>query len=44
VRSAYLLRAGSEREIAPVASNRILGPRNRRETMALTWPNAPWAP
>ncbi|MDQ1431342.1 MAG: uncharacterized protein QOF40_1944, partial [Actinomycetota bacterium] len=44
VRQAYLLRPGSELEIAPVASNRILGPRNRRETLALTWPNAPWAP
>jgi hypothetical protein len=44
VRQAYLLRPASEREIAPAASNRILGPRNRRETLALTWPNAPWAP
>ena len=44
VREAYLLRAGSEREVAPSASNTILGPRNRREVMALTWPNAPWAP
>jgi len=44
VRAAYLLRPGSEREITPVASNRILGPRNARQTMALTWPNAPWGP
>jgi hypothetical protein len=43
-RSSLLIRAGSEREISPAASNRILGPRNRRETLALTWPNAPWAP
>jgi hypothetical protein len=44
VRESLLLRPGSEREISPVASNRILGPRNARETMALTWPNAPWGP
>lgn len=44
VRTAYLLRPTTEREVAPSASNRILGPRNRRETMALTWPNAPWSP
>jgi hypothetical protein len=43
-RQSLIIRPGSEREISPAASNRILGPRNKRETMALTWPNAPWAP
>jgi uncharacterized protein len=43
-RASLLLKPGSELEVSPAASNRILGPRNRRETMALTWPNAPWAP
>jgi hypothetical protein len=43
-RQSILIRPGSEHEISPAASNRILGPRNRRETLALTWPNAPWAP
>ena len=44
LRESLILKAGSEREMSPVASNRILGPRNARETMALTWPNAPWGP
>src|SRR3954451_6672234 len=44
VRQAYLLRPTSEREVAPSASNHILGPRNRQQQMAITWPNAPWSP
>lgn len=44
VRQSYLMRPASEREVAPAASNVILGPRNRRQALAQTWPNVPWAP
>lgn len=44
VRESYLLRPTSEREVAPAASNLILGPRNRQQTLAQTWPHVPWAP